>query len=118
MTRSSEAAAKDLTTDYADYTDAQRMTRLRTRLQRGRRNPNDEETLALSFLSRVSCAEKISLPTKHAKRRENFKGEGRLVRVPSTRLGVRSGGRSNPAAWRPPLLVRPREHPCNPYHSR
>jgi hypothetical protein len=39
-------------------------------------------------LSFLSWAEKIHLPTKHTKRRENFKEEDRLVHVPSTRSGV------------------------------
>jgi len=47
----------------------------------------------LSFLSCVWWAEKIYLPTKHTKRRENFKDEDRLVRVPSTRSGVCRGER-------------------------
>jgi len=87
------------------------MTRLRTRLRRGRRNPNDEEKLALSFLSRVSWAEEIYYPRNTLKDAKISKTKGRLVRVPSTRSGVPSDGRSNPAAWRPPLLVRPLEHP-------
>ncbi len=61
----------------------------------------------LSFLSCVSWAERIYLPTKHTKRGENFKDEDRL--------GVRTGGRSNPVAWIPPLPVRRLEHPCNPW---
>jgi len=39
----------------------------------------------------------------------------RLTQTPlQHRLGVRSGGRSNSAAYIPPLLVRRLKHPCNP----
>src|SRR5438093_5324950 len=52
-----------------------------------------------SFLSCVSWAEKIYLPTKHTKRRENFKDEDRLVHLPSAEgahiqsAGLRRGRR-------------------------
>jgi hypothetical protein len=86
-----------------DYTDAQTMTEIRMTKDEGmtecrmrkRSSPRiDAKKIGtknyrtLSFLSCVSWAEKIYLPTKVTKRRENFKGEDRLVHVPSAEESI------------------------------
>ncbi len=61
--------------------------------------PPNTPPFSFGVISCVSWAEKIYLPTKHTKRRENFKDEDRLVHLPSAEgahiqsAGLRRGRR-------------------------